>query len=197
MKKQVILGLVLSSAFASLAAGYKWQSISMGQGIVYDGSATTLYSTAPSTTLYLFMTDTLTQSQMFDALAKGTSASTLGSVASAPLTSASKITTTTFSQDAVKGTHDFYFVAQYTKEGTSQFYLSSLIEDAEYSSTATTSLQWADLNNSMTTLDAGKGFNGAGTYSVSAVPEPFSGALALLGMVGIGLRRKLKKQKKA
>ncbi len=57
---------------------------------------------------------------------------------------------------------------------------------------STTDLAFGDLSESSSTVyNVADGWQGAGWYTTSSVPEPTSGLLLLLGMAGLALKRKI------
>ena len=81
-----------------------------------------------------------------------------------------------------------YFAAVFDDDPTT-FYISSLKADQKSAESGSTTLSFGDLTStSKATFDVSGGFKGAGVYS--AVPEPTSGLLLLLGVAGLALRRR-------
>lgn len=128
----------------------------------FKWSATNIYSPTDSTALY-----TGTASLYCDAI--GTEVLSVGNIVDG------KIAATTFSNDGfAAGTkYDFYFV----------------IDDGNYTYTSNIKAQTA---NATTTPTVGFGSQQAATQGSgwTAVPEPTSGLLMLLGMAGLALRRR-------
>ena len=184
MKKLMIAAMLVGIATLAQAAGYQWKSGTTG-GVLYAGDADN--KVPGGTMLYLFMD--AAQSDVFADLADGKAISTLGAATTTTLTTASKITTTSFDGSTFEGTHDFFFAAVFKdKDNNDAFYISSVINKA-YAGTGSASIQYSDLTSTSKSIKlASDGFAGAGVYS--SVPEPTSGLMLLLGVAGLALRRR-------
>ena len=190
MKKLMMAMAVVLTAVAVQAAGYSWKS-GMSGGVLFTTDNTQLYTAVGAATLYLFNAADLSQADLVAGFAGGKSIASDYSgkaVKTAALTTGSKITTTAITTEIASGTYDFFFATEYSYKDTKYLYVSSLKEDLAYAGTGSTSIQFTDLANSKTGLDAASGFTAGGTYS--SVPEPTSGLLLLLGMAGLALKRK-------
>jgi len=104
------------------------------------------------------------------------------------LTTASKVGATSFDYGTAESYYDMYFVSIF-KDDPNTFYMSSVKTDQKALTSGTTTLTWDDVaGNSKSKLNVADGYQGAGVYT--AVPEPTSGLLLLLGVAGMALRRR-------
>ena len=180
MKKLIVFGLAVTAAVMANAAAYDWKTSTTGKAYV-AGTTTLLSGTA-----YLIDAGVLEQSAAFTALAGGATASSLTSLASKSV-SAGVI--------AADATHPFnwgtdpsqaltaYVVIQ---DGDKFFISGTKSETGDASSTTTISFSLK--NDSQKALNTSGSYSGAGWYS--AVPEPTSGLLMLVGLGALALRRR-------
>ena len=189
MKKLMIAAAIICAATMVQASAFKWQTKSTGtSGVIWDGTSTAnAKSTYGQVAIYLFDAATYDQATAFADLVKG-ELKTGKAVDSTTLSTASKIAAKSLTYGENEATYDFYFATVFDSDPNT-FYISSMMENQKALTSGTTTMIWDDVaDNSKTTLDSSAGFKGAGVYS--AVPEPTSGLLLLLGVAGLALKRR-------
>lgn len=190
MKKLVIALVAVAVGLAANAASFSWQCSS---GRIFDGTGTTGeagYASSANQTAYLMFASVISQSD----LVRGFNAA--GSASAYTATVASKaIDTGTVNANAridkITGA-----TANVTADDTAYFVVFA--NDKMYVSTTATASYLSVGESAITfdsqstpsklTLDASAGYSSAGWYT--AVPEPTSGLLLLLGVAGLALKRK-------
>ena len=193
MKKIMItIAVVCAAAFAQ-AASSSWKV--MG-GNFFDGSGSTAADAKFSGSAYVFSTAIISQSALFDAYFAanaanqtydfaGKSAGTVTINNGAVSSSAN-----TFEYGDVGTTYDMYFVL--INDNQDIYFSNILTGKSALNPPNVGSLSFGTQNNNSTTFSAlapaGEGFQGAGHWS--AVPEPTSGLLMLVGLAGLALRRR-------
>ena len=132
---------------------------------VYGSDTTTKLAVGSSVTLYSFLSSA--------------EQSTATVATSFTLTAAGTINTTFSSDDYVAGNYySFYFVI----EDDGKTFTSSVLADKAAQATSTTTVAFGSMASAT---------QNTSNWSGSAVPEPTSGLLMLLGMAGLALRRRL------
>ena len=185
MKKLMIAAAIVCAAALSQAATINW---SAQKGYVYDGKGSTDSSKiADGTVAYLLFGDLSSA----DALVKGLTDASYESTVSAAKVAAGatdngrlfeESTTTLTGPDATA-----YFVLF----NGDNMYVSEVVDaswdgvTSQYTATFTTSMS---SGSKALPKDSAAGYAGAGWYT--AVPEPTSGLLLLLGVAGLALRRR-------
>ena len=82
-----------------------------------------------------------------------------------------------------------FYQAMIVKDGDAEYlYISELKENIKVSATGNSNISFGNDGSLKATFDASEGFKGSGWYT--AVPEPTSGLLLLLGVAGLALRRR-------
>ena len=180
MKKLMVIAAVMA-AVAANAATFSWKTSATGK--IYEADSTTLLASA---TAYLFDSSKVSQAAVLTAFADGKALSTLGYADN-----------NTVSSGAISA-HAFDVPAGYSEGDSFNAYFALVVDDSIYISAATTASTPATGDKSMSfnaktssqaaALDISGGYAGAGWYT--AVPEPTSGLLMLLGMAGLALRRR-------
>lgn len=184
MKKLVIVATVALAAICTQAAQFKWSAMQVKDGY---NSGTDGYTAAniSGVTAYLIMSGDLSQSD-FIAGAKNktyTSANIGTYAASSKAVASGNIAATTFDYDtavSVGGQETAYFVI-FSSDGG--YFYTSAEKSADVVATGSSTMSFG-LQSTSNTLGAGS----AGSWT--AVPEPTSGLLVLLGMAGLALRRR-------
>ena len=182
MKKLVIAAAVVCTAVFAHAAAANWKASASG---MYNGTGSTADSALYSGAAYVFDAGVTSQAALFAIIESGTA---IGS------STAGYITTATFDEGAFGG---LTFANGEQGGGSYTYYFVVVDDDKAYFSneksvtantTATAKNVGFSSQSGSSSLPAGTGFQGAGAWS--AVPEPTSGLLMLLGMAGLALRRR-------
>ena len=179
MKKLIMALAVVATAAAVQAASFDWKT--SATGLMYAAGSTTDKITG---TAYIFAAESTTQQSVLDAFVAGGTWTTgnLGNKSVA----AGKITATNgeaFNYGTAGNDYNFY-VALLNGEN---LYISDTVKltagDVGYEQAS-----FNFKNSSQAAAMASSTFTAGGWYT--AVPEPTSGLLLLLGMAGLALKRK-------
>ena len=180
MKKIVIIAVAMA-AIAANAATFSWKTTTTGK--LYGADSTTVIASA---TAYLFDSSVVSQATLLSAFEAGTDISTLA-----------KTDMTTVSSGAI-AQKAFDVPAGYNEGDTFSGYFAVVVDDSIYISTTASASTPATGNKGMSfnekatsqaaAFESTGGFQGAGWYT--AVPEPTSGLLMLVGLAGLALRRR-------
>ena len=202
MKKLMIAAAIVCAAAASQACSVSWSASNFKAGYKAEAGKTDTTSVASGITAYLFNSASLTQQQLltafqgkdFDITKMGaidTSVTGSGSIASHTSTSTTVLDPSTeyslYAAVLVKeGGKDYLYMSQVktvttaeNPDATGTFGFGS--QNSPTSPTTKTYSSYAAL-----TEYAGE----ARWYTTSAVPEPTSGLLLLLGVAGLALKRR-------
>ena len=200
MKKLMIAAAVAMVAVASQAAYFGWGT-GKGGNVYLPGQAVNTYTG----TAYLFASETdgdgaiTLQSVIVEAFANNQDISAIAGLVDSSAVSAGVIAM----KDTVeKGAFDFgakgdlskfYYALVYTDTTSGEKMLFVSQESASQSGPDGTKVQTfnisgKDASQALPVGAAGAGYKGAGWYT--AVPEPTSGLLLLLGVAGLALRRR-------
>ena len=183
----MIMAVVACTAAISQASAYNWKTAAAATGgtICLPGTTTALNGG----TGYLFYASAA--ETVFDAWKGGTAlASISGSLDNSPITTAGGIGAKTGDGviDVDVAHLDAFFAVEQTIAGQKYLFISEAAGvDAKSVGAASISFK-AKAASSAAAKDLNAGYNGAGWYT--AVPEPTSGLLLLLGVAGIALRRR-------
>ncbi|MBQ8124580.1 MAG: PEP-CTERM sorting domain-containing protein [Kiritimatiellae bacterium] len=190
MKKLIMAAAVALAAIGLNAATVNWAAT---KGYLYDGASANKITTGSAYLMYV--TAGYTQSDLVSAFAaaNGDSSATLaamsasGAMASgaAAIGDNARIAVSSSTSDLAAADGSVYFVVF----NDDKMYVS-ITADALYDSVMGSSdASFASITaSSKVDLQAADGYSAAGWYT--AVPEPTSGLLMLLGMAGLALRRK-------
>ena len=169
------------------AASYVWKT---NGGYVLEPGTLAAPVAVSSATAYLFATGG--QGNLVDAFfeGKGTidlSATGFGSLDNSPISNGA-IATKTSAKVEYDGALTGYFATLVNIDGQNMLFISDTF-DGTAKSTGYDTLKFNPTAASgAAAMDASKGWQGTGWYSV--VPEPTSGLLLLLGVAGLALRRR-------
>ena len=179
MKKIMIALAAVALAVSAQAAAFNWKTGMGGQ--VYGPDSTT---TANGMVAYLFDAAVTSQSAAFAALSSGTAVTEIaGGLDSATLANGAIKTQTAFNWGNAGDTLSAYFVVV----NGDNFYISTE-QSALGDAAATATIQFKEKATSQAALNTSGAYAGAGWYT--AVPEPTSGLLMLVGLAGLALRRR-------
>ncbi len=184
MKKIMIALTVVACAAVVNAASFNWKTSATGK--VYEAGTTTLLA---SGTAYLFNAGSVTQASVLSAFAAGTDLATLAYLDSSSISAGAIAAKTTASDyitiDATAGTSVQAFFATIVDDS---IFISDVASGTAKDVGVTTISLNAKAASQVAAMDLSSGYSTAGWYT--AVPEPTSGLLMLLGMAGLALRRR-------
>ncbi len=181
MKKIMIALAAISMAVAAHAASAPWKATITN---IYTGNDTDKFAGS----VYIMDAALFSMEDVYNNFAKSEgawTAATLGTSAAATITAANGAAANKTFEYGTGGTiYDFYAVVV----NGDNLYFSNLLEDkAASTSTAAGTLSFGT-QAAGSKLPATAGFQGAGAWS--AVLEPTSGLLMLVGLAGLALRRR-------
>lgn len=181
MKKMIVAAVAIACAAFAQAATVDWKTSAVSK--IYEAGTTT--SLLPAGTAYLFNAATYGQAAVLAAFSANTDLGTMD-LTNTKLVANGVISAGTFSTD-LTGVQSLYVAVI----SSGDLYLSSTVS-ADILAVGSTTFTFSEKTTSQAafkgTVDGA--YAGAGWYQASAVPEPTSGLLLLLGMAGLALKRK-------
>jgi hypothetical protein len=180
MKKIIVVLASIAMATCVEAGTFKWGSAA--NGAVYQAGGGAVLAEA---SVYLFDTSAYTQAALFDAFA-GTGVDYSKALGSTTTASTGKFTAVT--TDATEGQAYNIYLAIVDGDNLYLSDVKSYTGPAVGKSTTVNYALTANTKAAVKEIESGSAISGQGWYT--AVPEPTSGLLLLLGMAGLALKRK-------
>ncbi len=180
MKKVLIALAAVAFATVAQAAAFNWTSSGTNASKTFYGPSG---STIAGATVYLFDAATVTQSALVTAIQGGGSISSYTSITTTTLDSNSRLTAKEFSYGEAGTVYDFYMAIV---QDDNIFVSGTKTVSGQLSDTV--AVQFSGIKTATQTVLGEATYSTAGWYS--AVPEPTSGLLMLLGVAGLALRRR-------
>ena len=178
MKKLVIALAAVALAVSAQAASFNWKTSATGK--IYSAGTTTLLA---SGTAYLFDSAAVTQQAVLDAVLGGGALNSLATLSSASVSAGAIATTPAFDWGSAGDTLNAFMAIV---DGDNVFISATVAQAADASATKT--FQFNAKAASQAAAMESTTFTSAGWYT--AVPEPTSGLLMLVGLAGLALRRR-------
>ena len=178
--------LIMALAAVAIAAGVQAAQIKWSAANIYAGNSTDkVLGTA-----YLYDAATISQSALFAAIeaAAGSYDMSTKAISSVAMANAGAVPATTFGYGTTSTQYTMYFAIL---DGDNVYFSNEKTFTTTASETVANTVGFGNQNNGTVTFSgtaATSGFGGAGHWS--AVPEPPSGLLMLLGLAGLALKRK-------
>ena len=182
MKKLMIAAAIVCAAVISQGAQFVWKTAKSNNVNAPDGK------TMVASTAYIF--ESTAAATIVSLFADGKDW-TAGALDNTDIAANGKISTTTkaftYGGEGVAKTIDAIFAFTEKIDGTDYLYISS-IGSASGPATGSETISFYEAGVSTAIKDAKAGYTTAGWYT--AVPEPTSGLLLLLGVAGLALKRR-------
>ena len=178
MKKMIVALALVACATVASAASFDWKTSTTGK--VYSPGTTT---TLASGTAYLFDASANSQASMYALLSAGGDISSVAALSTKSISSGAISAGSAFDWGSAGDTLEAYFVVV---DGDN-FFISATASKAG-DAAATMTFSFNAKSASQAAVNAGTAYAGTGWYT--AVPEPTSGLLMLVGLAGLALRRR-------
>ena len=189
MKKIIILAIAAVTAVCANAATVNWGA---NKGYVYNGTAEQKLTSG--TAYLMIVTSTYTQTDLVDAFntANGDVAATIAAMTASGAMAAGTAEIGANGRIPIvssTGAPSADFTAYFVVFNDNKMYVSITGEAIYDAVSAESTLNFATVSaSSKTEFAAADGYSAAGWYT--AVPEPTSGLLMLVGLAGLALRRR-------
>ena len=188
MKKLMIAAAIVCAAAMSQAATANWNA---GADEIYDGTGSD--NNYYSGTAYVFDSGVMSQSALYALICAGTeiTSSTAGYMTSADIDEGSFSTSNFGNGEQGDGkTYNYYFAI--IEDGKA--YFSNIASGTPNASASAKAIGFGDQYDGKSGADSvalpTSTYQGEGAWAATAVPEPTSGLLLLLGVAGLALRRR-------
>ena len=190
MKKLMIAACAIALAGVAQAYSVTWASTS---GAFYDpaGSEGGWNLVPAGTTAYFVFASSYAQSDLVDDFAgAGANMTKLTAMKTGTVLDDGTVNPVTGSETSLTGSQNAYLVVFQTMDDKNYMFISDVVNKTIDTLNVTTyGFTDAEVDNAWTAaMDASAGYTTAGWYT--AVPEPTSGLLLLLGVAGLALRRR-------
>ena len=184
MKKLIMALAAMTLTVSVQAATFNWTSAgSSSAKTLYAVGGDTLYASAGAVTVYLFDAATVSQADLLTGLRDEKAITDYSAVASQTLADTSRLTATEFTYGQAEQDYNFYMAVV---NGDNVFI--SDVKGASGQASATSAVSFSGLKSATQNNFGEAAYSTGGWYT--AVPEPTSGLLMLVGLAGLALRRR-------